>query len=209
VKNLRTLARRWTGHVLPYNLGDQQGSAWEARAQQACRLLRETAGDALTPPVRIADIGCGNQRLRGGLETEFGKTGIVYQGFDIQPQAGDVVAFDVRHAAPPGEWDVLVTLGVLEYIEDQATTLQRLAAAGPWFVVSHVVADGRPAAGIDQERYGWTRLPWASELSQDLVRAGFSIGGHQLLDGGRTGLWVCHSNRAGRTAAGSSAPDDM
>jgi len=172
-------------------------------------MLREAAGDALKRRVRLADLGCGNQRLRSSLQSEFGSTRIVYRGFDIHPQADDVAFFDVRQAAPPGEWDVVAMLGVLEYVEDLPAALRRLAGAAPWYLVSHVVSDGRPAAESERRRYGWTRLPSAAELSQELAQAGFTVAGHRLLDEGRTGLWVCRSNPAGRPAAGSSAPDDM
>ena len=201
VKSLRALARR-SRKPDPYNLRDQAGPAWERRSVEAAALLREVAGPSLPAPVRVADIGCGNQRLGAALAVQFGAARIDYQGFDIHPQAAGVVPLDVRAAAPPGNWDVVATLGVLEYIDDSATVLARLAACAPWYVVSHVVSDSGHVGESDRQRYGWVGVPSAAEEAARFDAAGFSVAGHRLLDGGRTGLWICRSHRW-------SAPDDV
>ena len=195
MRRLRSLAKRLVREDLPYNLRDQEGLAWEARSHEATRLLREVAGEFLPGSIRFADIGCGNQRLRGALETEFGTSRIAYQGFDVHPQGSDVIMLDLRKTPPPGEWDVVATLGVLEYIDDQGATLTRLASVAPWYVVSHVVSDSGLGREADRVRYGWTRLPSVKQQSDDLMSAGFSVAGQRLLDGGRTCLWICRSNR--------------
>ena len=64
MRRLRLLARQLVKKDLPYNLRDQEGLVWETRAAEAGRLLREVAEGLLPPSIRIADIGCGNQRLR-------------------------------------------------------------------------------------------------------------------------------------------------
>jgi hypothetical protein len=185
----------------PYNLRDQGGDSWDTRAAGAAALLREVAAGSLPGIIRVADVGCGNQRLRVALEAEFGTARIAYQGFDIQPQTVDVIPLDVRKTAPPGAWDLVATLGVLEYIEDAGAVLASLGAIAPWYVVSHVVSDGGQGREADRQRHGWARLPSVTEQSDELVRAGFSVAGQRLVDGGRTCLWVCRSGR--------SAPQDV
>ena len=194
---LRTVVDRVARRARPFNLSDQRSRTWDERAAAAARLLASAAEPSRQRPLRVADVGCGNQRLRAHLEAVLGAGGLTYQGFDLRPQADDVVALDLNETVPGGEWDAVCTLGVLEYLDDMDGVLERLASVAPWFVASHVVADSGAYTSADALRLGWKRLPTAAWCTAALTQAGFEVVEHELMDGGRSGLWLSRPVRDG------------
>jgi cyclopropane fatty-acyl-phospholipid synthase-like methyltransferase len=81
---------------------------WQARAAAAAALIG--------PSTRwVLDLGCGRRALQQYLAPETG-----YVGVDISPNVGaDVVCRLYRRLPPLGAFDVIVALGLWEYLADE------------------------------------------------------------------------------------------
>jgi hypothetical protein len=175
-----------------FNCADQATPTWLQRAEAAAELLagvpcRDGA------PLLVADVGCGDQKLRAALRARGLRADC--RGYDLQPQAPDVERFDVRTDALPRPHDVAVLLGVIEYLDDLQGVLARLTAQVPWLLLSHVVRQGGGYSDAQLRALGWRQHLAAGELEQVVQRAGGAVVGRRTAPDGRTVLWLCRSQR--------------
>jgi hypothetical protein len=150
---LRRLLRRASSHAdAPYNLNEQARSTWQERAEAAARALRDVVGDR--GPVTIADLGCGDCKLRTSLHHVLGER-LRYRGFDILPQSADVEQLDLERDPIPGSYDAVALLGVGEYATDLSGLLAKASSVARFLCFSYTIADsGRFDAARVAER-GW------------------------------------------------------
>jgi len=175
-----------------FNCADQATPTWQQRAEVAAELLagvpcRDGA------PLSVADVGCGDQKLRAALRARGLRADC--RGYDLEPQAADVERFDVRIDALPRPHDVAVLLGVLEYLDDLQGVLARLAAQVPWLLLSHVVRQGGGYSPEQLRALGWRQHLAAGELERLVQRAGGEVVERRTAPDGRTVLWLCRSRR--------------
>ncbi|MDO1559005.1 methyltransferase domain-containing protein [Brevundimonas sp. 2R-24] len=118
---------------MAFNLEHQQSPVWVERATTAVELLQAVP---LEGTLRIADVGCGDGKLKialGALDRPW-----TWAGFDLLPQDVLVQQFDITTDYLPDQaFDVAVCLGVLEYIEAPAAALERLSARVPLVLFSY------------------------------------------------------------------------
>lgn len=142
-------------------------------------------------PLSIADIGCGDQKLRGALLTQ--GVDCHYCGYDLLPQSSEVMPFDVRTDALPHKHDVLVMLGVIEYLEALPSVLTSLARQAPYLVVSHVIRQDDTYSPQKCAELGWLNHLSQNEIEQLLGASGFIVQEHLLDAKGTTILFSCKS----------------
>jgi hypothetical protein len=146
-----------------------------------------TAGE-----LQIADLGCGNERLRGVL-TERLSEPFRYQGYDLHPQVPSTIRLDVRDALP-GQYDVAFCLGLLEYLPDLEQFLPRVARFSRFAIVSYVLADSPQALTHEERRKrGWTSSYARSEFVGLCERSGLGAQRFSAIDRGSSGLWLFNS----------------
>jgi hypothetical protein len=110
---------RW---AVPANLATQ----WDERARLAAALI----GPA---PVRVLDVGAGAMTLQSVLPP-----GSQYTPADVVARREGCFVVDLnRRQFPPGQYDVISFLGVLEYIHDPRWALHKAAEAAPNLIVSY------------------------------------------------------------------------
>jgi len=161
-----------------FNCADQQTPTWLERVHRCVELvslIRAPKEQALS----VADIGCGDQKLKSvldGLPFE-----VRYTGYDLLPQHDSTIRFDVRVDPLPGEHHVAVLLGVTEYLDDLAAVLASLSQRVPSLVVSHVIRKGQ-----NYSREDCARLGWVNHLSEDELLAIMSGAGFLLVQSAMT-----------------------
>jgi hypothetical protein len=133
----KTDAARWAN----------QGSlepAWDARAEFAAGYVPAGA--------RVLDLGCGRMALRGLLPGA-----CAYQGCDLVARDASTIVCDFNAGEFPadaaGEADLIVMLGVLEYITDADAFFAKLRATKCDILLSYCPADF--SIGIDRPSLGW------------------------------------------------------
>src|SRR4029079_6968151 len=127
-----------------FNLHESRCATWGGRAETAANLWTsyvERSGQRPPTLWEIADIGCGDEKLRGPLERA--GLAIRYHGYDKLPQTRTCQPLDLVHDVPDRTFDLAFCLGVMEYLPDPAQFLRRLRSVTPRLVVSYVIADAR------------------------------------------------------------------
>ncbi len=154
-----------------FNCDDQDNETWLDRARLCVEMLMSLslAGERV---VSIADIGCGDQKLRAVLQAK--AVDCRYHGYDLIPQSGEVVPFDVQKDLLPHTCDVAVMLGVLEYLRDAQRALEKLAGRSRYLIVSHVVRqDNGPYTEQEIRRLKWCNHLSRQDVESMLGRTGF------------------------------------
>jgi hypothetical protein len=194
---------------LPFNLDDASSPRWEERAETAVELLVANAHALRSDrsrDLRIADFGAGDQRLRRVLAARM-EVPYSYTAFDIRPQTDSVVEIDLSRELPDGDFDVVACLGLLEYLEDAAAFLGRLAARYPAALVSYSIVDHpNPLMRRQRRSRGWRTHYTSAQFECELADAGFARVGFRLVSQGRTGIWLVSqpSSAASSSSASSS-----
>jgi SAM-dependent methyltransferase len=181
-----------------YNCHLQDDRDWQDRAETAVALWTGYRDEVPAPAggeLRVADLGCGNERLRAVL-TEKLSEGFRYQGYDLHPQLRSTIRLDVRDALPE-HYDLVFGLGLLEYLPDLPGFLPRLARVARFAIVSYVLADS-PQALTDEERLkrGWKTHHSRSEIADLCEQSGLHVRRVAEIDRGSSAVWLCESSAA-------------
>jgi len=154
-----------------FNCAHQSLWSWVQRAEVCAELLSDIfhAGDGIA----VSDIGCGD----GKLEPLLRKLGLVrsYQGYDIRPQSDKVIQFDVQKDNLPKGSDVIVMLGVIEYLNELPSALAALSARAPYLVLSHVIKQNDEYTPARRKELGWLNHLSDDELTACLARANYDV----------------------------------
>jgi hypothetical protein len=186
------LGFKWKSKQDAFNLAKQERSAWHERAEDAVLLWAENRGDWRPPdgPVRIADLGAGNERLHEVLDASLA-TPYTYAGYDLEPQQASTRRLDVLRELPSETFDLAFCLGVLEYLPDDNDFIERLGARCNYFLVSYVPRVSITAQELsERQALGWhshlDRIAFENRFS----RCGYGLVGTRITNAGHTGLWL-------------------
>jgi hypothetical protein len=176
--------------VRPFNTGDQKQPSWLDRARHAAALVKAIPARTGSPLV-LADVGCGDMKLKRVLHDE----GIApdYRPYDLVPQAPEVTPLDIQLQDLPHRCDAVVLLGVVEYLASLPAVLARLAGRTRYLVVSHVVSDYSKYTPERLAELGWKHHLARADFGRMLSDAGFRIEQETVTANGRTVLWLCRS----------------
>ncbi len=134
---------------------------WDARAALAARHIAAGA--------RVLDVGAGAMALGALLPP-----GCAYQPADVVARRPGCFVADLnRREFPPGEYDVVTFLGVLEYVHDLEWPLARAHAAAPRLIATYctdIGADPRLRRGM-----GWVNDLSADAFAAALARNGWTV----------------------------------
>lgn len=181
-----------------FNCHDQDNPTWRERAELCAELVGQLKFPA-SQVVALADIGCGDQKLREALLQKGIKCH--YQGYDLFPQSLDVIQFDLQSDVLPRTYDVVVLLGVIEYLEQLARVLAALATQTSCLVFSHVIRRDDYYTQARLTELGWLNHFTAAEIGQLVEDQGLTVTRRDLTTDQRTLLMACQSRRfPGRTA---------
>jgi hypothetical protein len=134
---------------------------WDARAAMAAEWI--PAGS------RVLDVGAGAMALGGLL-----KPGCTYQPADVVERRPGCFVVDMnRREFPPGSYDFVTFLGVLEYIHDIEWPLRRSLEAAPRMIVTYCTDIGADPAL--RRGMGWVNDIPADAFAAVLGQAGWKV----------------------------------
>lgn len=170
-----------------FNIESQRSLGWLDRVEKSASLLHALNGIFLGTPT-LADMGCGDQKLRAALIDR----GIdcLYQGFDINPQSLDVKRFDVNTDNLEIDYDIIVALGLTEYV-DLNNLLISMRKKCSYFVVSHVLKNPMYYTDSDLIKLGWMNHLSAEDFQKYLLDAGFDVMRTDMTTNGKVKIWLC------------------
>jgi SAM-dependent methyltransferase len=174
-----------------FNCQNQDRPAWEERAEEAVELLRTFQGrNQGTETLRVADLGCGNERLRRILGDRLQQP-FDYVGYDLYPQSRQVSRLDVEQETLPGPFDVVFCLGLLEYLANPELFARRLRKVCRIAIVSYALADAAEGPSLSGRRaLGWRTDYTKAGVAQIFETSGFVREQFEEVLSGATGLWL-------------------
>lgn len=149
---------------------------WGVRSMRASRFI--------APKARVLDLGAGAQTLKHLLPD-----GCHYTPSDVVARTADTAVADLNcREFPPGYYDVVTALGVLEYVHDLSWLFERIRQAAPVAVVSYPLA-------LDRGSTAWLKAGAVNNLPlRKLVTvveaSGWRIGAIELYEGVSSREWL-------------------
>lgn len=138
---------------------------------------------------RLADLGCGDGKLQRSLIAR--AVPVTYAGFDLLPQRRSVRRFDLSADSLDEVFDIVVMLGVTEYLPDFLGTLQRLRPSCRHLLFSHVLRTANPPSAERLAELGWVNHLDDRQLSEVVAAAGYCIRERATTPDGKTRLLAC------------------
>jgi SAM-dependent methyltransferase len=143
------------------------------------------AAELIAPNTRVLDLGCGQMHLR-----KFLPSGCHWTGADLDPVLSEVQRIDLdRKEFPAGEFDYVVMLGLLHWIEQKQWVLTRAHQAAPALILNWRQYFAEPAPSEKDMADG------ESKLLGLLTATGWNIHDTKLVKEDkthRTVVMVCH-----------------
>lgn len=167
----RNLAIEKTTDLARWSNPDALEPAWDRRAEIAAQFIPAGA--------RVLDLGCGRMALR-----RFLPFGCAYVPCDLVARDGDTVVCDFNAGEFPAreaaDADVVVMLGVLEYIADTDAFLAKLKQSGRDVVLSYCMQEG--SAALDRPSLGWMNNFSTVDLAVLFDRHGYRVERSEQID---------------------------
>jgi len=192
---LRRLRRRRL--EAPFNTDRQHYETWQVRAKDAVSLWVDARvswrpdGDR---PIRIADYGAGNERLRALLAARLEQP-FEYFAFDLHPQQPTTIKLNVLEESPEKSFDVVFALGLLEYLPPGNSFIERVRHRTRFALVSFTYVGSTFAGGLPKrESLGWQAHDDREGLERKFTEAGFSLVDFRTTQQDEAGLWLWESS---------------
>ncbi|WP_443751196.1 class I SAM-dependent methyltransferase [Asticcacaulis solisilvae] len=165
----QALMQARSSDISRWSVADNFHSNWKDRAEAVAAL----AGPGKT----ILDLGCGRMDLEGVLHA-----GCTYIPCDLVARDGRTHVCDLNAGQlPDAEADIVVMLGVLEYIHDPEALFQRLASRWRRLILTYNAAE--LDAGRDRLLHGWFNALTSARLVAMAENAGWRLIGIVPFDG--------------------------
>ena len=173
--------------VSAFNIESQSSSGWLDRAEKCAKLISFISSELSNAPT-LADVGCGDKKLKEALSAE--SINFRYQGYDICPQYSDIKKFDANFEELGIHYDVVAALGITEYINLPKFLLSARNHCR-FFAVSHVLNKPGLYSQDDIIRLGWKNHFPENEFELALASAGFEIRKSTITKNNKTKIWLC------------------
>jgi hypothetical protein len=179
VRETETLIARQATDVARWAVSENLATQWDARAAMAAEWIAAGA--------RVLDVGCGAMALGSLL-----KPGCSYFPADVlERRPGAFVADLNAKEFPPGSYDWVSFLGVLEYIHAPAWPLARAREAAPNLIATyctHVGGDVALRRGM-----GWVNDLTRADFEAALAATGWRIARAQEVKRGPTNIQLMYA----------------
>jgi SAM-dependent methyltransferase len=177
-----------------FNCDYQNAESWQIRADNAVEMLLANNAVASKPeiPLKIADFGCGNEKLKPILQSRINHL-IDYYGYDLQPQLESTSKINLEHEIPSLKFDVVFCLGLLEYLSNLDNLFANIAQICNFALISYVIRDSGAYSQTEIFQNAWLHHYSCAEieikfLNNQLIKQDFG-----LTNKGKTGLWLLKS----------------
>lgn len=178
-----------------FNLVSQTERGWIERAE-ACVDMIEAARRTDPSIVSLADIGCGDAKLQRTLAAR--GVPVHYAGYDLLPQNDAIRRFDLAVDTLGEPVDLVVLLGVCEYLADFVGALSRLRTACRHLILSHVLRSPKSPSAARLAELGWVNHFTEAELGQALAAAGYRVGSRRMTPDAKSLIVHCQPMVADR-----------
>jgi hypothetical protein len=136
--------------------------AWEPRAKAAARFIQ--------PGKKVMDLGCGNMAIERYLPVDCG-----YIPVDLVSRDSRTVVCNFNRGEFPekGDAQLIICLGLLEYMVDIESFIERLSTYELPVILSYAPTD--LTEHIDRQSAGWLNHLDANTLRNMIAHCGFKI----------------------------------
>jgi hypothetical protein len=151
---------------------------WDARAAMAASWIPAQS--------RVLDVGAGAMALEAFLQA-----GCTYQPADVVARRDGCFVVDLnRRQFPPGSYDCVTFLGVLEYVHEVDWPLARAREAAPQMILTYCTHVG--AEVLTRRGMGWVNDLTAAELEAVLARSGWTVDRRHEVKRGPTNIQLMY-----------------
>ncbi|MEH2255590.1 class I SAM-dependent methyltransferase [Nostoc sp.] len=183
-----------------FNCDSQSAESWQIRAESAVEMLIANDISLINNinPIKIADFGCGNERLKSVLTAKLGNQ-FDYYGYDLQPQLESTYKINLESEMPSLNFDVVFCLGLLEYIGDLDNLLAKISEISNFYLISYVVSDSGAYSPTDISKKVWLHHYSCQELEIKFKKNYLIQKKFKLTNEGKTGLWLLQNHSFTKT----------
>ena len=179
---------------MKFNCDSQNAESWHIRAESAVDMLLMLDTSFISQnKLKIADFGCGNERIKNILTRKLGNK-FDYYGYDLYPQQESTYKMDISKNMPQLKFDVIFCLGLLEYLQNLNNVFLNLSRVSKFFVISYVISDSKIYSQADVSQKQWLHHYSIKELESKLLNSNLVKKCYQTIGNGKTGLWLFESN---------------
>ncbi len=140
---------------------DSLATQWDLRASMA--------GEWIAPGSRVLDVGAGAMALEAALPAR-----CAYQPADVVERRPGCLVVDLnRGEFPPGRYDFVTFLGVLEYVHHVESALRHAHEAAPRMIVTYCANAGGQASM--RRGMGWVNDMTERDFVAALKRSGWRV----------------------------------
>jgi SAM-dependent methyltransferase len=181
---------------MKFNCDYQNAENWQIRAENAVEILLANTSIILVNQkdgIKIADFGCGNERLKPLLMAKLGNE-IDYYGYDLEPQLKSTYKINLEYEIPELKFDVIFCLGLLEYVTNLENLFANISQICNFAIVSYVTCDSGAYNTSDILNNKWQHHYSCQEIEMKFQTSQLTRKYFKLTDKGKTGLWLVQSN---------------
>ena len=182
---------------MKFNCDYQDSESWRIRAENAVEMLLANNPILVNPEyrIKIADFGCGNERLKSILSDRLGNK-FDYYGYDLEPQLESTYKINLEYEIPKLNFDVIFCLGLLEYLSNLENLFTNFSQICSLAVVSYVISDSGAYSQSDILQNRWQHHYSCEEIEIKFHNNQLISKDFKLTNKGKTGLWLVQSNVA-------------
>ncbi|NTW27561.1 MAG: hypothetical protein HGA36_04510 [Candidatus Moranbacteria bacterium] len=170
-----------------FSLKNQNSDKWVNRSKVAISFM-----NGLFLPnekIKVGDFGCGDMKIKKIL-SELNYHNVLYSGYDCMPQNKDIQLANFNEKIPDEKFDVIFSMGLLEYLDDLEFFLNFIKNNAENIIVSYVIADSENYSDEEIKIKGWKNHLKSHELEAIFTKIGLIIQKSIIVDNGLTKIYL-------------------